>query len=113
MTSDIKTHNKWLEQINWNNITEYEFFYHQHNILFLQHERLIHLLVMMLVTLLLSIFFIAALILSILTLYLLTTIFFVLDIFYIKHYYLLENTIQSWYRTSNKLEKIIYNKKTN
>lgn len=63
---------------------------------FMQHERLIHLIVMM-----------SVLIVTILTafaassgqslLWLIVAILFVTDIFYMQHYYFLENTVQKFY----------------
>jgi hypothetical protein len=101
MTKDIQEHNKWLQSLNDHIQTTDQFNYHMQNIQFLQHERLIHLIVMSLVSILFCLFLIASIVLQLLPLYLLVLIFFVLDCFYIKHYYLLENTVQRWYTYAN------------
>lgn len=87
--------------------------YHRQQIEFMQHERLIHLLVMALTIL--------ALLFSSALLYLLQSaaaallwiILLILTIFYIRHYYFLENTLQSWYRLANTLEKEVTGIATN
>lgn len=109
MTSHIADHNKWLNNIDYESPKKEEYNYHMMNIHFLQHERLIHLIVMLMVTILLALFFIAALRNELLGFYLIVGIFFVLDIFYIKHYFLLENTVQKWYKTANLLYKHLSN----
>lgn len=89
------------KQINWKKEKKI----HQEKIFYLQHERLVHLLVMLSVALfgLLSFFF--TLILQINLLYLLSAIFFILTFFYILHYYQLENGVQRLYKLSNQLNK--------
>lgn len=69
---------------------------------FFKHERLIHLLVTMLVSivtviLLVTTFFVENLILLIILL-----IFVVLEFFYMKHYYFLENSVQYIYTLYNE-----------
>ena len=85
--------------------------YHKEMILNFQHERLIHLLV----TFFFGILTIASLValgisfgfygikIEFLALYLLTTLLTVLEFFYIKHYYFLENHVQELYKYSKKL----------
>lgn len=92
--------------------------YHQMNICNFQHERLIHLIV--------TFSFAGLLLLSIITLFLLAlipvdynyavlnnlvlfiiVILFITEIFYVKHYYDLENGAQRLYKLSEKLYKII------
>lgn len=73
---------------------------------FFSHERLIHLLV----TLGFAIFFLLALFMALTIggagLYILTVLFLVLLIPYIKHYYFLENSVQKMYLIYNKLEQL-------
>lgn len=79
------------------------FEYHKQQIVWMQHERLIHLIV--------TLFTIAALFFSIVLLFVDTNlgifiifvILVVLTFFYLSHYRFLENTIQSWYELSNKI----------
>jgi len=79
--------------------------YHRQQIGFMQHERLVHLLVMAL-TILVFLFSCAVLyILQSAAAALLWIILLVLSVFYVRHYYFLENTIQRWYRLSNSLEE--------
>ena len=71
---------------------------HIDKIAFMQHERIVHFLVTMLFSLILA-FFIAVLVFTPnLAVLILVTIILVLLIFYIKHYYFLENTVQKMYK---------------
>ncbi|MBE6901365.1 MAG: hypothetical protein E7478_02730 [Ruminococcaceae bacterium] len=71
-----------------------------------QHERLIHLLV----TLAFAIFFLLSLFMFLSVggagLFVLTLLFLILLIPYIKHYYFLENTVQEMYRIYYRIEKL-------
>lgn len=72
---------------------------HEKMLGYLMHERLIHLIVMCL-TALVVIFAIALIIFAPDTVMISGTLFllsFVLLIFYIRHYFFLENTVQRWY----------------
>lgn len=96
MTEYAKAHNEWIAA-HKGVFTEEEMQYHLQRIAFLQHERAVHLPVMLvsIVGFLLAIvfcFFQMSLI-SILGLLLLT----ILSFCYIKHYFFLENTVQAWY----------------
>ena len=78
--------------------------YHLKAISFVQHERLIHLLV----TFFFALLFIGSIIASLL---LATPVYFLLDLiciillgFYIRHYYRLENTVQHWYDLYKKMD---------
>lgn len=79
--------------------------YHQQQIRWIQHERLIHLLVMLFTTFLFIISFSALFVIKGWLMIVLSLILFILTIFYIFHYYLLENTVQRWYKISNLLDK--------
>lgn len=90
--------------------------YHQNMLQQFQHERLIHLLVtfffaaitLALLYFVLEIFmwYDSALYLYFIPVYVLTVVLFVLTGFYIKHYYFLENHIQSLYKYTEKLYNI-------
>lgn len=104
MTNYVKNHTKYiLSEMQDNKITEKLLDYHRLQIQNIQHERLIHLIVLCLFTILLmgslTLFFI---IMSIPALSL-ALIFLIVEIFYIRHYYLLENTVQHWYRLENDM----------
>lgn len=90
----IKEHNAYLQETE---IDQNALAYHLIQIGFLQHERLVHLIVML---------FIALAALLCMALYLLFTMWLflvafglllLLTFFYILHYYKLENTVIQWY----------------
>ena len=107
MTEYIKQHEEYiLSLLQEGNIDiEKLLKYHRQQISWLQHERLIHLLVMCLT--------IIAFLFSCFVLYFIQTIpagalfilLLVLTAFYIRHYYLLENSVQHWYKIANYLNK--------
>jgi hypothetical protein len=80
-------------------------FEHERKIHYLQHERLIHLLVMLFVGLFTLLSFFFALLLARTELYIITAVFLSLCIPYVYHYYQLENGVQRLYRLSNKIEE--------
>ncbi len=71
---------------------------------FYQHERLIHLLVTMLVSLITVIILIGCLMISNLALLILLIIFIVLLIPYMLHYYFLENKVQFLYKLYDEIQ---------
>lgn len=77
--------------------------YHDKQILWIQHERLAHLITMMFV----SLFFLTAfgftMIHFALPNILLTALLLILSVAYILHYYRLENNVQRWYSLSNRI----------
>lgn len=77
--------------------------YHEKQIEFFQHERLIHLIV----TALFAILFLCLVIVEIfkpsLGITILALILLIMNIAYIKHYYFLENQVQALYQDFNKL----------
>jgi phosphoglycerol transferase MdoB-like AlkP superfamily enzyme len=78
--------------------------YHDKQIQWLQHERLIHLLVMLFVCL----FFLLSFGFTIANLSLpyiiLSALLMILSVAYIIHYYRLENGVQRWYLLSNQIK---------
>lgn len=83
--------------------------YHIDRVRDFQHERLIHLIVTCLFTLLLLAAITALLVQPLselqLTLGLLTAIFFVMELAYVRHYYQLENGVQSLYALTERLRE--------
>ncbi len=81
--------------------------YHLTQIGFLQHERLVHLLVMLFVILCALIFLGLFLFLDIFLFLIVFILLMILTIFYIFHYYKLENTVIEWYFIYNdrKMER--------
>jgi len=79
--------------------------HHQRMIEYMQHERLIHLLV----TLAFAVFLILTLFVALTTSYtqmiLLMGLFLILLVPYIMHYFFLENTIQDWYKLMDAIDK--------
>ena len=76
---------------------------HKDKIAFMQHERIVHFLVTMLFAFILTVFF-AVLIFNVnLAVLALVTIVLVLLLFYIKHYYFLENTVQKMYKVYDSI----------
>lgn len=73
---------------------------------FYQHERLIHLLVTLAFALFFLLSLFMALILKELGILVLTGLFLVLLVPYIRHYYFLENSVQELYTIYYKLEKL-------
>ena len=71
---------------------------HMDKIAFMQHERIVHFLVTMMFALILSIFVAVLVFTSNIPVLILVTMILVLLMFYIKHYYFLENTVQKMYR---------------
>lgn len=89
------------EGFDWNELRQF----HESRIGFFQHERLIHLLVMLFFGL---VFFFAAiftLFLASLELLALSVILLVTLIFYIRHYFILENGVQKLYQLDEKIER--------
>ena len=72
---------------------------------FFKHERLIHLLVTMLVSIITTIILITTLFVDNILLLILLLIFIVLLFFYMKHYYFLENNVQYIYTLYNRVNK--------
>ncbi|MBN2060142.1 MAG: hypothetical protein JW882_06965 [Deltaproteobacteria bacterium] len=71
--------------------------FHLTQIGFLQHERLIHLIVMMFIILFSLVFLTLFLVLDIFVFIVLFALLLILTVFYIFHYYKLENTVIEWY----------------
>lgn len=100
----IKEHEQRLKKTSFD---EDFLSYHLQQIQFLQHERVVHLIVMLFVMfcfllfLLLYIFYGGMLILAVFLLCLLLTIF------YVFHYFKLENTVIDWYFIYNDQRKTI------
>jgi hypothetical protein len=104
MKNYMKEQEKYIKaELEKGDNLEEVFEYHKQQILWMQHERFIHLIV--------TLFTIAALLLFIVLLFnstnigifIIFLILAVLTLFYLSHYRFLENTIQSWYELSNKI----------
>jgi uncharacterized membrane protein len=71
--------------------------YHLKQIGFLQHERLVHLLVMLFVILCMLTFMALFMFLDIFLFLIICILLLILTLFYVFHYYRLENTVIEWY----------------
>jgi uncharacterized membrane protein len=75
--------------------------YHLKQIGFLQHERLVHLLVMLFVIFCMLTFMALFLFLDIFLFLIICILLLILTLFYVFHYYRLENTVIAWYFVYN------------
>ena len=108
MTKYVKAHTKYiLDKLSNNDITSELLQYHRTQISYIQHERLIHLLVTFLFSLLLVGSTVYLLISPSLPALLLFTCLLVCEVFYIAHYFLLENTVQKWYKMDNSMASVL------
>lgn len=101
MEKRLKALLRYCEEMSTRNLTEAEAQKYQKDLLiqirFFQHERLIHLIVTALFALLTVITLLANLFLSQPILLVLSFLFLILLIPYIRHYYILENGVQKLY----------------
>ena len=82
---------------------------HEKKLSWLMHERLIHLIVLF-ITVVLVLFSLALVLFAPDTFpasLIMFAILFVLLIFYVKHYFFLENTVQRWYVIDDELQKSV------
>jgi hypothetical protein len=99
VTELIKEHNKYIQAKRHDE----EFYsYHLTQIGFLQHERLVHLIVMLFVIFAALIFMGLYLALNIILFLVIFIMLMILTLFYIFHYYKLENTVIEWYFIYNE-----------
>ena len=99
VTELIKEHNRY---INAKRHDEKFYTCHLTQIMFLQHERLVHLIVMLFVILAALIFMGLFLALDIALFLVIFIMLMILSLFYIFHYYRLENTVIEWYFIYNE-----------
>ncbi|MBQ9898952.1 MAG: hypothetical protein IJM44_05800 [Ruminococcus sp.] len=78
---------------------------HKDKIAFMQHERIVHFLVTFMFAVILVIFLAVMLFTDNLMILILVTMITVLEAFYIKHYYFLENTVQKMYKVYDEILK--------
>jgi hypothetical protein len=103
MSEFINLHAARLEKAAFNE----EFLeFHLEQIRFLQHERLVHLLVMLFVMFCLITFFILFLFWQNIFIFGLFLLCMILTVFYVFHYFKLENTVIKWYFIYNEKSKI-------
>ena len=79
--------------------------YHDKQIQWMQHERLIHLIVMLFVCLFMLLSFGFTIIRTSVPSIILSVLLLVLSVAYIIHYYRLENSVQRWYLLSGEINE--------
>ncbi|SHJ26949.1 hypothetical protein [Parasporobacterium paucivorans] len=72
--------------------------YHKTQIEFMQHERFVHLIITLVFAFFMIAFYVASMMIDLRGLVVIALIFSVVELFYIVHYYRLENGVQRWYR---------------
>jgi len=85
--------------------------YHDQQILWMQHERFVHLITMLFVCLFFLLAFGYTLMRPNLPFMSLTALLLMLSIAYIIHYYRLENSVQRWYDLSGRIRSQLMNSK--
>lgn len=115
MTQYMREHeanmNKELQNTGGRNLEQLRD-YHLTQIRFLQHERLVHLLVTLAFAFFLVISLIVTWLYPAMPLFMLDILLLVVNLFYILHYYRLENTVQRWYVQYKELCDLIRLKST-
>jgi ABC-type polysaccharide/polyol phosphate export permease len=118
METNLKNYTKFIEtktdeKLSVEKRTELQI-YHAQMLANFQHERLIHLFVTLFFALFLILFFVFTTLLTILapSAHLLfftsagvTLVLLLVTVFYVRHYYLLENGVQRLYKTTEKLSQ--------
>lgn len=108
MTDYAKAHEAMVvDAIEKNEVTEALLVYHKERIEWLQHERLIHLMVFLFTAAALITFFVVSMFVDNIWLIVLVVILLILSGFYCAHYYYLENTVQRWYKLADKMTQVI------
>ncbi len=109
MNEYIKKHEVYINSLlesnenhDWNKIKDY----HKVQIMFMQHERLVHMIVTLFFGLFLAISLSLVLLFNLSLLFLLVFIIGVVEVFYIVHLYKLENGVQRWYVLYNQLSRM-------
>ena len=78
--------------------------FHSRQLAFLQHERLIHLLVMLTIAILCLLSFGFVSVVPSLPAFLMAALLLVLVAAYVVHYFRLENGVQRWYHLANRID---------
>lgn len=109
MIEYMKRHERYVEDMLRKNLPEEELKdllqYHDKQIQWIQHERLVHLLTMLFVCIftLLSLGF--TIVITTIPGIFLSVLLMILALAYVIHYYRLENGVQKWYDLSNKIKQ--------
>lgn len=104
----LKKHESFMLQALKDSSTDLNWLstYHQTQILLMQHERLVHLLITLFFTFLFLCSSISTFCAPMPLLFLLDLILLITLLFYIRHYYRLENGLARWYEIYTELENL-------
>jgi hypothetical protein len=109
MIDYMKKHESYVQEVLANNPDAEKLkellAYHDKQIQWMQHERLVHLIVMLFICLFTLLVFGFSIIQTSLPSMILSVILLILSGAYIVHYYRLENGVQKWYQISNQIKK--------
>jgi len=115
MIDYMRKHESFVREILGNNPNEERLrellTYHDKQIKWMQHERLVHLIVMLSVCFFTLMVFGFAIIRTSVPSIILFVILLALSVAYIIHYYRLENSVQKWYLISNQIQNDLSSKK--
>jgi hypothetical protein len=104
----MKRHERYVKEMLEKNLSREALLallaYHDKQIQWMQHERLIHLIVMLFVCLFFLLSFGFTIVNLSLPYIILSALLMVLSVAYIIHYYRLENGVQRWYLLSNQIK---------
>lgn len=111
MIDYMKRHENYVKEMLENKLNEEELSgflaYHDKQIQWMQQERLVHLIVMLFVFLFTLLSFGFTVIRTSTPSIILSVLLLILSIFYVIHYYRLENGVQKWYMISNQIKQRI------
>jgi hypothetical protein len=108
MIDYMKSHERYIREMLEKNLDREALLnllqYHDKQIQWLQHERLIHLITMLFVCLFMLLIFGFTILVPSLPCMILSALLMILSVAYIIHYYRLENGVQRWYSLSNQIK---------
>jgi hypothetical protein len=108
MIDYMKSHERYIREMLEKNLDREALLnllqYHDKQIQWLQHERLIHLITMLFVCLFMLLTFGYTILVLSLPCMILSALLMILSVAYIIHYYRLENGVQRWYSLSNQIK---------
>ena len=109
MIGYMKKHERYIKEMLEINTDEEKLrellAYHDKQIQWMQHERLVHLIVMLFVCLFTLLSFGFTIIRTSTPSIILSVVLLILSVAYIIHYYQLENGVQKWYLISNQIKQ--------
>lgn len=109
MIAYMKKHERYINEMLKKKLTDKKLqelgACHQLQIEWMQHERMVHLLVMLFVCLFMLLSLGFAIINTSIPAIALCVLLLILSVAYIIHYYRLENSVQRWYLLAEKIEK--------